>query len=158
MDWIAVISRWTHVGTAIIFVGGTFFLRFILTPVLDRLPDVERSDLTRRILRAWKNVVHTGMMLFIVSGFYNYLIVAVPTHKGDKLYHPLIGLKIILAFGMFFVAIALVGKSSRFDGMRRNAKFWQNMILVIALVIVGISGFAKVMLKSIAPIMSDVLH
>jgi len=47
--------------------------------------------------------------------------------------------------------------SSRFDGMRRNAKFWQSVILVIALAIVGISGFAKVALKGSKQTVSNVL-
>lgn len=94
MDWFAIISRWPHVGTAIIIVGGTFFFRFILTPAIAILPDPERADFPQRILRAWKKVVHVGMLLFIVSGFYNSLVVALPSHKGNKLYHPLIGTKI----------------------------------------------------------------
>ncbi len=41
--------------------------------------------------------------------------------------------------------------------MRRNAKFWQSVILVIALAIVGISGFAKVVLKGSNQTVSNVL-
>ena len=103
--------------------------------------------MTSHVLSLWKRFIHIGILLFLVSGFYNYLVVALPSHKGDKLYHPLIGTKILLGLGMFFIASALVGRSAKFEGMRRNAKFWQTVILVLAAVIVGISGFAKVTLK-----------
>ena len=151
MDWLAIISRWTHVGTAIVLVGGTFFLRFVLAPVAARLPDSEQANLKSLVMATWKKFIHAGIVLFLVSGFYNYLAVAAPLHKGDKLYHPLIGTKILLALVMFFIASALVGKSQAFAGMRRSANFWQSAILVLAAIIVGISGFAKVALKPIPP-------
>ncbi len=156
MDWIAIISRWTHVGTAIVLVGGTFFLRFVLAPVAAQFPDADQTRLKSLVMAAWKKFIHVGIVLFLVSGFYNYLIVAAPLHKGDKLYHPLIGTKILLALGMFFIASALVGKSRVFEGMRRSANLWQSVILVLAAIIVGISGFAKVALKATTPVASVV--
>lgn len=158
MDWIAIISRWTHVGTAIVLVGGTFFLRFVLAPVTARLPDSEQATLKSLLMATWKKFIHAGIVLFLASGFYNYLIVAAPQHKGDKLYHPLIGTKILLAFGMFFIASALVGRTTTFEGMRQHANFWQSAILVLAAIIVGISGFAKVALKPIPPAASSSQH
>lgn len=154
MDWLAIISRWTHVGTAIVLVGGTVFLRFIVIPVTTQLPDAEQSPLKLRVLAAWKQFIHVGIVLFLVSGFYNYLVVAAPLHKGDKLYHPLIGTKILLALGMFFLASALVGKAKVFEGLRRHDKFWQSVILMLATIIVGISGFAKVAVKAKLPVPS----
>lgn len=154
MDWLAIISRWTHVGTAIVLVGGTVFLRFILIPVTAQLPDAEQSPLKLRVLATWKQFIHVGIVLFLVSGFYNYLVVAAPLHKGDKLYHPLIGIKILLALGMFFLASALVGRAKLFEGLRRHDKFWHGFILILAAIIVGISGFAKVALKAKMPVPS----
>lgn len=94
--------------------------------------------------------VHIGIVLFLVSGFYNFIL-QIPKHKGDGLYHALIGTKILLAFAVFFFASALVGRSKSFDGMRKNAKFWQLVIILLAAVIVGISGFAKVALPGRLP-------
>lgn len=154
MDWLAIFSRWTHVGTAIVLVGGTFFLRFVLAPVADQFPDADQTRLKSLVMAAWKKFIHVGIVLFLVSGFYNYLIVAAPLHKGDKLYHPLIGTKILLALIMFFIASALAGKAKAFESMRRSTKLWQSVILVLAAIIVGISGFAKVALKATTPVTS----
>lgn len=144
MDWIAVVSRWTHVGTAIVLVGGTVFLRFVLSPAAAQLTDDQHAKLKELVMGTWKKFVHAGIALFLVSGFYNFIVVQIPAHKGDKLYHALLGTKILLALGMFFIASALVGRSRAFEGMRRNSKLWQSVLVGLAIVIVGISGFVKV--------------
>jgi putative Mn2+ efflux pump MntP len=151
MDWIAIVSRWTHIGTAIVLVGGTCFLRFVLAPAAAQLSDAEHQKLKGLVMQTWKKFVHAGIALFLVSGFYNFVVVQVPLHRGDKLYHALMGTKILLAFGMFFIASALVGRSKTFEGMRRNSKLWQSVLVLLATVVVGISGFAKVALKGTVP-------
>ena len=143
---ISILSRWTHIGTAIVLVGGTCFLRFVLAPAAAQLPDIEHAKLKELVMAKWKKFVHAGIALFIVSGFYNYLVVQMPAHKGDKIYHMLIGSKILLAFAIFFFASALVGRSKSFEGMRKNAKFWQMVIILLATIVVGISGYARVAL------------
>lgn len=151
MDWIAIVSRWTHVGTAIVLVGGTCFLRFVLAPAAAQLSDAEHQKLKELVMATWKKFVHAGIVLFLASGFYNFLVVQVPLHRGDKLYHALMGTKILLALGIFFIASALVGRSKTFEGMRRNSKLWQSVLLLLAAIVVGISGFAKVALKGTSP-------
>lgn len=146
MNEITILSRWIHVGTAIVLVGGTVFLRFVLTPAAAQLPEAEHQKLKDLVMNRWKKFVHAGIALFIVSGFYNFFVVQIPNHRGDGLYHALIGTKILLAFAIFFLASALVGRSKSFDGLRKNAKFWQLVIILMAAAIVGISGYAKVAL------------
>ncbi len=147
MDMIPILSRWTHIGTAIVLVGGTCFLRFVLAPAAAQLPEAEHAKLKELVMKKWKMFVHVGIVLFIVSGFYNYLVVQVPKHRGQGgLYHALMGTKILLAFAIFFLASALVGRSKSFDAMRKNAKFWQSIMILMAAAIVGISGYVKVAL------------
>jgi uncharacterized membrane protein len=153
MPWIDIVSRWTHVGTAIVLVGGLCFMRCVLAPAAAQLSEGEHTKLKDLVAARWKKFIHIGIVLFLISGFYNYLVVLAPQHKGDKLYHALLGTKILLALAIFFLSSALVGRSKAFSGMRANPKLWQTVILVIAAVIVGISGFAKVALKpKLAPV------
>ncbi len=155
MEYLEVVSRWIHVGTAIVLVGGSVFMRFILMPAAKDLPDDQHLALKGRIMGRWKRFVHTGIMLFMLSGAYNYYK-AMPFHKGDKLYHPLIGTKIILAMIVFFIISALVGKSAKFESMRQNSKKWIAVAITLAAIIVGISGFARVRLKGTSqPDMDD---
>ena len=144
MEIVSLLSRWTHIGTAIVLVGGTVFLRFVLTPAAAQLADDQHAKLKELVMGTWKKFVHAGIGLFLLSGFYNYIAVQAPKHKGDPLYHGLMGGKILIALAIFFIASALVGRSKSFEGMRKTAKFWQLLLVLLSFIIVGISGYLKV--------------
>ena len=139
-----VLSRWLHVGTAIVVLGGSFFLRVVLMPAAVSLPEAEHAALRERLMATWRRVVHLGIALFLLSGVYNYLVVAIPRHRGDGLYHALMGTKILLALAVFFLASALVGRSQALAGIRRDNRRWLAIALVLGFAIVGISGYLKV--------------
>jgi uncharacterized membrane protein len=140
------ITRILHVATAIVLVGGAFFMRFILMPAAAQsLSDADHASLRARIMTAWKRFVHGGIALLLASGAINYYrVIAEHTHKGDGLYHALLGTKILLAMAIFFIASALVGRSATFEHMRQNARKWLAVNLLLALLVVAISGFLKV--------------
>lgn len=144
MEWLDIFSRWVHVGTTIVLVGGSVFMRFVLSPAAASLPEAEHNALRERVIGTWKRFVHAGILLFLLSGFYNYLAVTRPKHDGDKLYHILMGNKILLAFIVFFIASALVGKSAAFQKMRDKRNTWLAVLVLLSAVIVGIAGFLKV--------------
>src|ERR1700728_4877480 len=119
VEILNILSRWIHIGTAIVIVGGTVFLRFVLLPVAEGLPQAEHDQLRAGVMGRWKKFVMVGITLFLLSGFFNYLVVSVPKHRGDKTYHMLMGIKIVLALIVFFFASVLVGRSPRFEPMRQ---------------------------------------
>jgi len=138
------LTRILHVGTAIVLVGGTFFVWFVLQPAAaTSLSDADHARLRDAVMRTWKRVVHAGIALLLASGLINFLR-ALPEHKGDALYHALMGTKILLALVIFFIASVLVGRSAKFEPMRRNSRMWLAINLCLALAIVTISGFLKV--------------
>lgn len=137
------LSRFTHVGTAIVLVGGTAFMRLVLMPVANQLPTDAHDQLRSGLMARWKRFVHGGIALFLLSGFYNYMKL-MGSHKGDKLWHALVGTKILLALVVFFLASALVGKSKAFEGLRQKRALWMSILLLLALTIVAISSFLKV--------------
>lgn len=143
MDIVDVLSRIVHVATAIVLIGGTVFSWLILLPVARGLGETERANLIHGVTRRWKRVVHPGILLFLLTGFYNYYR-AMPLHDGDGLYHGLIGTKMILALVIFIIASALVGGSPAMERIRQNRSFWMGVIVLLAAVIVAISGFVKV--------------
>ena len=143
MEWLDIASRIVHVGTAITLVGGSTFILLVLMPSTRELADDARDKLSAAVMGRWKRFVHAGVLLFLVSGFYNY-IRAIPNHKGDGLYHALLGTKMILALGVFFLAAALVGRSPALEGIRANRGKWLRLLVFLAAVIVCISGFVKV--------------
>lgn len=140
---IDVISRIVHVATAITLVGGSIFTLCVLLPAAKALSAEAHDALASAINGRWKRFVHLGILLFLVTGFYNYFN-AMALHKGDGLYHALLGTKMLLAFVVFFIASALVGRSAKLEPMRKAKAKWLSMMVLFGLVIVGISGFVKV--------------
>lgn len=143
MFWIDVVSRITHVSTAIALVGGSVFTLLVLMPSAKLLTDEQHAVLAEAVTGRWKKFVHLGIVLFLVSGFYNYSQ-AIALHKGDGPYHMMLGIKMLLAFVVFFFASALVGRSQKLAGIRTNRKRWLTVVVILATVIVAISGYAKV--------------
>lgn len=141
-----ILFRWIHVGTAIALLGGTLFMRFVLMPSAEKLSTEEHDKLREALLARWKRFVHIGILLLLVSGFYNYIRVAIPAHSAadDKVYHRIIGPKILLAFIVFFIASVLVGRSQAFEKMRQDRKKWLTIILILGFVIVAISSYLKI--------------
>jgi len=144
MDLVDYASRWLHVSTAIVLVGGTVFIRFVLTPNAEQLSQNEHDRLRELVTATWRKFVRAGILLFLLTGFYNYFAVAVPKHHGDGLYHALMGTKILLAFGVFFLAEALVGRSAVFAPLREKRKVWLMVLILVAFVIVAISSVLRV--------------
>ncbi len=140
---IDVLSRVVHVGTAMALVGGSLFMAVILLPSLGVLTEQSRQDLVGSVRDRWRRFVHGGIGLFVVSGFYNYFR-AMPSHKGDGLYHALVGIKVLLAMVVFFLATVMVGRSSNFNSLRVNPGKTLRLMLFLSLVIIFISGFVKV--------------
>lgn len=140
---INVISRIVHVSTAIALVGGSVFMVFVLLPAAKQLTDEQHQRLRELVNKTWKRYIHVGILLFLVTGFYNYFQ-QMQFHKKDGLYHGLIGTKIILAFVIFFIASVLVGRSPAFEWMRTGREKWLKIVVLLAAIIVAMSGFVKV--------------
>jgi uncharacterized membrane protein len=151
MEALDILSRWTHIGTAVVIVGGSVFLRFVVLPVANKLPEDQHLALRSAIISRWKMFIHVGILLFLVSGFYNYFQ-AMPKHKGQPIYHALIGTKILLALVVFALSSILVGRSGLAEKLRTRSAFWLTVVIVIATVIIGISGYVKVAVPVKAPV------
>ncbi len=150
---VDVVSRVVHVTTAIVLLGGSIFALLVLLPSAKILGDEAHQQLKEAVNKRWKMLVHIGILLLLVTGFYNYFQ-QMPKHKGDGLYHGLLGTKIILAFIIFFIASVLVGRAKAFEGWRAKRESWLRIIVLLGLVIVAASGFLKVrgpVVKEAAP-------
>ncbi|MCA9055529.1 MAG: hypothetical protein KDA75_16925 [Planctomycetaceae bacterium] len=147
-----VAFRLIHVVTAIVLLGGSIYLRFVLIPSAAELPDAEHDALRGRLRARWKKVVMIGILLLLVSGFYNYLQVAAPAHKGQGKYHMLMGIKILLAMGVFFLASVLTGRSAKFEAMRRSPAKWLTLLIALALMVVGLGSVLKVAVPGSPPL------
>lgn len=143
INLLDVVSRIVHVSTAIVLVGGSVFTVFVLLPSAKLLSEETHTAFAAAVNGRWKRFIHGGILLFLLSGFYNYMQ-AMPLHKGDGPYHGLLGAKMLMAFVIFFFASALVGRSEKLAGIRANKATWLKLIVVLAAIIVSISGYLKI--------------
>ena len=146
MDIATFLSRFLHVLTAAALVGGAVYVRFALLPAAKELPDDVHDGLRARLKAKWKMWVMGGITLLLVTGFYNYLVVASPAHKaaGDSRYHMFMGIKIVVALVVFFLASVLTGRSAKFEAMRKAPRNALTILLVAAAIVIGIGSFLKI--------------
>ncbi len=140
---VDIVSRILHVLTAIMLLGGSVFMLLVLIPSAKALPEEPHNQLAAAVTGRWKRFVHLGVLLLLVTGLYNY-VRAVSLHKGDSLYHALLGTKMLLALGIFFIAAALVGRSKSLQRIRDHRKKWLSIAVLMGVAVVAISGLAKV--------------
>ena len=142
LDWLGIVFRWMHILAAIAAVGGTIFIRLALLPAVSVLPDESRKTLHEAVRSRWSKVVMATITFLIASGLYN-LVVTIQRYELPSYYVPLFAVKLVLAFVIFFVASALVGRSPALEKIRRNARFWLTLNLTLAILLVCISGVLR---------------
>ena len=134
-----VAIRWVHIFAAIAAGGGGLFMLVALHPAAQQLDEQTRTPLLSRVRKSFTMVVMLSILGLLASGFYNYLAITRHQHPEQPLYHALMGTKILLAFGVFFLSSALTGRSKAFDKLRANAGLWLkiNVFLVAIIVLLG---------------------
>lgn len=141
---VEVISRVLHILGAVLLLGGGLFVRNVLFPACQELPEDLRKQVHDATAKRWRYIVAAAIAMLIFTGFYNYIVVMLPQHQGDKLYNMWIGIKILLAFVVFFFASALSGRSKALEGIRRNAGRWMLVTTSLGIVIVVIASVLKI--------------
>lgn len=139
----ALLSRWAHILSAIVMLGGSIFIRFVLMPSVTEAFGPEGHQKLRPVLmKRWKKYVHGSILLFLVSGFYNFVL-QVPLHRGDGLYHALFGIKFVLAMAVFASISMLISTREKPNKLRENAALWMAITVTLAVIVVLIAGVMK---------------
>lgn len=143
-DLLGLLFRWLHILAGMTAVGGTIFARFVVLPTHAGLAPQARESLHAEMRRRWSKIVMASIGFLILSGFYNYyLIVQSYREILPKWYHMLFGIKFLLAMVVFTVASLLAGKTALADKLRASAKFWMSLNILLAVLIVCISGILR---------------
>ncbi len=144
-EYVVLVSRWIHLATAIVLVGGAAFMRFALIPsAAEVLDDATHRTLREAIRKRWAKIVHIGIALLLVTGGTNFVLLAIPPKIHPIPYHPIFGAKLLAALAIFFLATALVGRSPGLARIRENSRKSLNMLLGLAAFIVVLSGVLHV--------------
>ncbi len=147
---IDIVFRWMHIGSAIVLLGGTICLKLVVGPALKD----QSQELKEAVRGRWKRFVHAAIGGLLISGLYNY-VKGLPLHRKDGLWHAMVDTKILLALGVFFIASVLAGRSKGTQKFRDNAAKWTTIAILLGLLIVAMSGIAKVYYSKAADQASD---
>lgn len=126
----ALLSRVVHTTCAATLFGGLIYLRFVLAPAAAE-GDAESALFAGR-RKAWALCVATCTGLLLLSGIYNLVVIMVTYKNLPALYHPLFGVKFLLAIGVMAIMAFIAGKTSLAEKLRGSLKFWLNVALVLA--------------------------
>jgi hypothetical protein len=134
---LALTSRVLHILSAIVLVGGVFYLRMVVAPRLRQSDADAGSDPWFAGRRgAWAMWVGIATLVLIITGLWNYWQVIREYEKMAASYHMLAGIKMLLALLVFFLAAVLAGKSAVAEQLRQKMKFWLGLCLVVAIAVV----------------------
>lgn len=139
MDWIALVSRWVHVGSVILLVGGMAFKLFVLAPAAEPLSETEHNNLRANIINRMRGFVHALVALILLSGAYNFYA----RMSTERPWHMLAGIKVLLGLFILFVASALVGRSKGLQKIRDDSRTWMKITLIVAALAVMLSGYMR---------------
>lgn len=143
--WLNVASRWLHVASAVIFVGALVFARFVLEPALAAQEASAREAMLRQVRPRFKLLLHASFGLLLLTGAYN-LYAAIPqvrTLAYRSLYDSLIGAKVLLAFVLFALVIALLSSSSAFAKIQENRRGWLTLMTLMGLAILLLAAILR---------------
>ena len=91
MDVLNLVSRWLHILSVIVLVGGTFFLRLVIIPV--KSSDSFDDSLHEAVRRRWSKMVMFAVLFLLISGLYNAAMKEM-TYELDMVYRSLVTAKL----------------------------------------------------------------
>ncbi len=144
MSMLILVMRWAHILAAVTAVGGVLFIRFVLMPSAAAVLDEEtHQKLRAAIMKRWQHIVHTCILLFLVSGLYNYLAVTRFLHDDQPAYHMIFGIKFLLAIVIFALALGLTSTKGWAKVFQEKPKMWTTLLAVLAIAVIALSGVLR---------------
>ncbi len=138
--FLVILSRWVHIVTACISLGGVFFIRIIVPIGLKSIESPEQRTATfLKMRRVFKMVIHTAIVLFLASGIYNTTRNWHAYAQDRAVMHALWGTHMLLALVVFSIALyVLAGKEPP-----ANHKTLTLVNLILLLIIIALASTLK---------------
>ena len=126
-----ILSRWVHLISACLAIGGIFFMRFIFSRGLALL-DLESAErVMRQSRRAFKMLIHTVILLLLITGIYNSYLAWDKYKLDEAVLHALWGTHVLFAALAFSISLYVLAgaKPPRSHGKLMAVNF---VILLLA--------------------------
>jgi putative copper export protein len=109
MPALVILSRYLHVISAVLAIGGLFFMRVILPLGLAQADAASREAVFLRCRRVFKMLIHTAVTLLILTGAFNTYSAWHDYEYNKPLMHGLWGPHMLLGVIGMIISFALLG-------------------------------------------------
>jgi uncharacterized membrane protein len=133
-----VVSRFVHILSAILLLGGAFYANRVLTPVLNILPEDQRMQAAAGAQLRFRSVLFTLVVLNLASGVYNYLLT-----PHSKQFHIAFGIKMLAVLHIYATTVLLATSpygDVEFAGKRKRR---MGSIAIAGIIVVLISAYLR---------------
>lgn len=105
MGLLPVVFRFLHIISAVTLVGGVLAWVFGFLPALTALSAEVRQKVENAAAAAWRPLVLSSILGLLVSGTWNFTTNFLHREGLNPAWHPVFGVKILLALHVFAVAL-----------------------------------------------------
>jgi putative copper export protein len=142
MHILDLLMRVLHVLGATLLVGGLAAMLLAFMPVIARLDEQRRGELFDAFRPRWAMLIGIGTALLLVSGLYNTARIEM-TMELPPIYHPLLGVKLILGLIVFALAALVSGRSGLAQKMQTNLHMWLLVTLLLAVATLTVAAWMR---------------
>jgi len=138
---MSTLVQWIHLTAAVIGIGGMGFLLIIMMPSLRVLNPEQREALARAALEKFRWVTWSVIILLLVSGIYN-----VRQNYWERPWGKawlFLTIKIVLAFVVFGLSLALSVPFRFLNPVRRRRRLWLGIAFAIGAAVIYISAYLR---------------
>lgn len=138
---MSTVMQWIHLAAAVVGVGGIAFLVFLLIPASRGLLPEQRELLMKKVLRRFRLVSWSVIVLLTGSGLYNVRAYYWELAWGRA--WQMLTVKIVLALLVFAVSLSLTLPFPVFARVRERREQWLATAFALAMVVVLISAYLR---------------
>ncbi len=131
---LSLICRVLHIAATCTSLGGLFYARMVLWPVLDTLSVSEREKFLSKAIRRFADIKWSGVIVVAVTGIIQWML-TYPYVLNHDLYVVYFGVKMAGAVGLFSITFLLALPSQRLGHMQGRRAFWSGLNIVCGLAI-----------------------
>lgn len=133
------IFRWFHLVSAIALVGAMIGLRYVAWPTISEQTEEVQRRLYARMRRPLAGLAWSATVAAIISGTVNLVRALTVPPTPISQWHMIFGIKVLLAFGLFAIALGLSWPSRAENLFQRRRRLWLSMGGHLGLLIVALS-------------------
>jgi len=135
MNGLRAVMLWFHLVAAVMAVGGVYFLRLILMPIVRKEGCEHAPALSAKVAQKFRKLIWHSIALLVISGGVLLWLTWPDIAQGPPMKRHLLELKILLALVLFTIALLITIPSPSLERFRQRAPMLLLVNLGLAFII-----------------------